>query len=112
MTGRTKFFKRRQAQTGAVVEYAVTPEAALARHEKMAKKLIGPGRPPRINQNDGLPTTYQPDAPHIRARRARGEILAVHRITGETPDEIMVRLGFTDEDILRIYPFKRTVTWS
>lgn len=82
----------------------------VAVHEKKAKTYAGPSsRPPQL-MSDGKPSMGWPDARWRRSAKAHGHIVAVSRITGETPVEIMARLGLTDEEIGHIGPF--TCKWS
>lgn len=83
-----------------------TAASAVARHERNIKTLLAPPL--------AVLSTVLVLQPHDRAMRARGHILAIHKLTGETPVEIMLRLELTNEEIMRIRPFNRTVTetWS
>jgi hypothetical protein len=87
-------------------------ETRVSFHEKNAKKLAGPSPKPPQLMSDGQPSIGDPGARWRRSAKAHGHIIAVSRITGETPVEIMARLGLTDEEIGHIGPFVKTITWS
>lgn len=109
LANRPKTYKRRK-KNGVVgdglVEVVVSPEGKISKHEKLIITLLRSGRK--------LDHWYrkQVDGERMRTSKARGSILAIYRMTGESPDEIMVRLGLTDEEIARIPRFTRTVIWS
>jgi hypothetical protein len=110
--GRTRHFKRRDPKTGAIIEYAITPEASLSWHEKRVKPLAMPSSKPHpVNREDGLPILWWTNSPYLRYKKAHGHVLAIHKITGETPPEIMTRLGLTDEEIAHIGPFHSKTVW-
>lgn len=76
----------------------------------MAKTLAGPSSKPPQLMADGQPSIGDPGARWRRSAKAHGHIVAVSRITGETPGAIMARLGLTEEEISHIGAF--TCKWS
>jgi hypothetical protein len=97
----------RKGRRGALQSVEITPEAKLSREEKMAVTLA---RPPRHKPENWYQERVNSQA--VRLKKARGHILRVHEMTGENPNEIMARLGLTDEERALIHPFTSRLVWE
>lgn len=111
LCNRTVVYKRRRKGRhlgDGLIEVVVSPEAKISKHEKLILTLLRKGR-------TGQPQHWyreRVDGERMRTSKARGSILAIWRMTGEAPPDIMVRLGLTAEEIGRIHPFTSKVEWS
>lgn len=105
LTNRAVTYRKRD-RFGRQVKVVLTPEGKVSKHEKLIVTMLRSGRK--------LEHWHQEitDGERMRTSKARGSILAIYRMTGEEPPDIMRRLGLTDEEIGRIHPFTRTVIWS
>jgi len=81
--------------------YAVA--SLISKHECSIKTLLDPTRAKEkaasLNDLD------------MRERKARGSLLKLTELTGESPAEIMRRLRLTEDEIARMGKFHATVQW-
>jgi hypothetical protein len=105
LNNRPRRFKRRDIR-GRIHEVEISPEAKVSKHERLVSTLMK--SPPYELENEAQRVRNGPEA---RARKARGSILAIYRMTGEDPPDIMRRL-LTDDEIARIPPFRCITIWE
>jgi hypothetical protein len=89
-----------------LVDVVLSAEGKISKHEKLVLTMLRSARP--IEHW----TRERNDGERMRVSKARGSILALYRMTGESPPDIMVRLGLTEEEIARIHPFTCKEIWT
>jgi len=80
-----------------------TRESLIRKHERLIKTLLDPAR--------ANPNPMSMNAMDWREAKARGSLLKLTELTGESPAEIMRRLRLTEDEIARMGPFHETRQW-